>query len=258
MRLEISALSKPGGRPPNEDAFGCWSSEAASFCLLCDGAGGHGGGEIASKLAVRVALGRFQAKPECSGAAIDAALRAAQEAIVAAQAACNGTENMRATAAVLAIDTGRGEACWGHLGDTRLYGFRNGAVLVRTKDHSVVQRMVDAGYIRDEDLRSAPDRSQLFAALGQAENFAPAIAAETWTLQDGDVFLLCTDGFWGVLPDDLMLRTLAGSESTQAWLEAMEREVVARGGPDQDNYSALTVWCGKGGLGATAGTSGPG
>ena len=52
MRLAISALSKPGGREPNEDAFGWWSSSTGCFCMLCDGAGGHGGGEVASKLAV--------------------------------------------------------------------------------------------------------------------------------------------------------------------------------------------------------------
>ena len=245
MRLEISALSKPGGREPNEDAFGCWSSGTASFCLLCDGAGGHGGGEVASKLAVRVMLGRFQSEPECGGPAIDAALRGAQQAIVAAQRSADGTAQMRSTAVVLAVDTERSVACWGHIGDSRLYCFRDRRILARTKDHSVVQRMVDAGYIRDEDLRSAPDRSQLFAALGQEQNFVPAIAADPLRVENGDAFLLCTDGFWGHMADEFMLATLGRADSTQDWLGLMEREVVARGGPDQDNYSALAVWCGR-------------
>ena len=243
MRLAISALSKPGGREPNEDAFGCWSSETASFCLLCDGAGGHGGGEVASKIAVRVALAKFQAVPECTASAIEAAIRAAQDGILSAQRSGDGVAHMRATAAVLAIDTARAVAQWGHLGDTRLYCFRAGRIIARTKDHSVVQRMVDAGYLTDGDVRTAPDRSRLFAALGQEENFAPAISAPL-PLQQGDAFLLCTDGFWAHVSDEGMLAALRESTSSEAWLSLMEREVIARGGDGQDNYSALAVWCG--------------
>lgn len=244
MRLEISVLSKPGGREPNEDAFGCWSAEGASFCLLSDGAGGHGGGDVASKLAVRAALTRFQSFPECSGASIASALRLAHEAIIASQRSGEGLANMRATAAVLAVDTTHTAAYWGHLGDTRLYCFRGEQVLMRTKDHSVVQRMVDAGYLRDEDVRRAPDRSQLFAALGQEENFLPAVADAPLALEDGDAFLLCTDGFWQYIDDAAMVESLRGAASTQAWLSRMEEQVVAHGGEDQDNYSALAVWCG--------------
>ena len=243
MRLAISALSKPGGREPNEDAFGCWSSETASFCLLSDGAGGHGGGEVASKIAVRVALAKFQAMPECSAGAIEAAIRAAQDGILAAQRSGDGVAHMRATAVVLAIDTMRAVGQWGHLGDTRLYCFRGGRVLARTKDHSVVQRMVDAGYLDDNDARSSPERSRLFAALGQEENYAPDISAPL-ALQNGDVFLLCTDGFWAHVGDDAMLAALQASATSEAWLGLMEREVIARGGDGQDNYSALAVWCG--------------
>ena len=245
MRLEISALSKPGGREPNEDAFGCWSSETASFCLVCDGAGGHGGGEIASRLAVRVVLAQFQANAQCDARAIAAAITAAQQAMLAAQREGSGAAHMRATTVVLAIDTVRAIASWGHLGDTRLYCFRDHRIIARTKDHSVVQRMVDAGYLRDGDLREAVERNRLFAALGQTENFAPTVITEPLRLQNGDAFLLCTDGFWDNVADEQMIAALAQSPSTQEWLAHMERDVIARGGPDQDNYSALAVWCGE-------------
>lgn len=244
MRLEISVLSKAGGREPNEDAFGCWSAERASFCLLADGAGGHGGGDVASKLAIRVALAAFQAAPECTGESIMAALRSAHEAILTMQREGDALRQMRATLAVLAVDTARGLARWGHLGDTRLYCFRGGAILVRTKDDSVVQRMVDAGYLRDSDVRTTPDRSRLFAALGQEENFAPTVSDEL-ALADGDAFLLCTDGFWEHVDDGVMASALAAAPSTEAWLARMEEEVLAHGGRGQDNYSALAVWCGE-------------
>ena len=244
MRLAISALSKPGGREPNEDAFGWWSSPTGCFCLLCDGAGGHGGGEVASKLAVRVALSHFQATPVGTGPSIRAAIVAAHDAILTAQSSDDALAQMRSTAVVLAIDTANATASWGHLGDSRLYCFRNGAIISRTTDHSVVQRMVEAGYLTDQDIRSAPERSQLFAALGQQENFAPAVADSPLALRDGDVFLLCTDGFWAPVQDRTMLDTLRDATTAEAWLNMMERDVIAKGGRDQDNYSALAIWCG--------------
>ena len=245
MRLEIAVLSKAGGREPNEDAFGCWSARDASFCLLSDGAGGHGGGDVASKLAVRAALAWFQTSPECSAANIASALRSAHDGIMLSQRAGEGLANMRATAVVLVVDTARAAAIWGHLGDSRLYCFRNDALIARTKDHSVVQRMVDAGYLHDEDLRRAPDRSQLFAALGQDENFSPTVSDAPLALIDGDAFLLCTDGFWEYIEDAAMAEALAGAASPEHWLACMEQQVVAHGGKDQDNYSAVAVWCGE-------------
>jgi serine/threonine protein phosphatase PrpC len=243
MRLEISVLSQPGGREPNEDAFGCWSSRDASFCALSDGAGGHGGGDVASKLTVRAALGHFQASPQCSTQAIATALRAANEAIIAGQRGGRGVAHMRATAVLLAIDTAHAEAWWGHLGDSRLYCFRDGHVLARTKDHSVVQRMVDAGYIQERDLRRAPDRGRLFAALGADGEFDPSVTAAPLPVRKGDVFLLCSDGFWEYVDEQAMITTLGYARSAGDWLGRMEQQVVAAGDKDQDNYSALAVWC---------------
>jgi len=243
MRLEISVLSKPGGRATNEDAFGFWAGAGVCFCVVCDGAGGQGGGDVASKLAVRTALTWFQDEPRCSGQAIEAALASANRAIMQHQETESRLANMRATAVVLAIDSANRTAAWGHLGDSRLYCFRNHQVVVQTKDHSVVQNMVDAGYIRTEDLRTAKERSRLFAALGQIENFEPAVGRSAFTLAGGDAFLLCTDGFWEYIEESAMERALSEVKSAEEWLRRMERQVVERGGKEQDNYSALAVWC---------------
>ncbi len=243
MRLEISVLSKPGGRAANEDAYGFWAGGGVCFCVLCDGAGGQGGGDVASRLAVSTTLAWFQDSPVCSGAAIEAALGSANRAIMAQQGTETRLANMRATAVVLAVDPAHRTAAWGHLGDSRLYCFRKRRVVAQTKDHSVVQNMVDAGYLKAEDLRTADGRSALFAALGQEENFEPRIAEPTFTLADGDAFLLCTDGFWEYVDEAAMERELERALSAERWLRAMEAQVVERGGPQQDNYSAFAVWC---------------
>src|SRR5512134_3621781 len=105
MQLEISVLSKPGGRQPNEDACGFWAADGACFCVVSDGAGGHGGGDVASKVAVQSVLAHLKAAPQCVVAALEQALRLANEAIIAQQAGGARLAGMRATATVLALDT---------------------------------------------------------------------------------------------------------------------------------------------------------
>ena len=258
MRLEISVLSKPGGRPCNEDAFGFWASAGVCFCVVCDGAGGQGGGDVASKLAVSTTLAWFQNAQECSGRAIESALGCANRAIMQHQESESRLANMRATAVVLAVDAAHRAAAWGHLGDSRLYCFRAHQVVARTKDHSVVQNLIDAGYMKQEDLRKAENRSRLWAALGQEENFEPAVARSAFTLADGDAFLLCTDGFWEYIEEYEMERALDDAGSAEQWLRAMETQVIGRGGPTQDNYSALAVWCSEPPGDADAGAGQPG
>ena len=243
MQLEVSVLSNPGGREPNEDACGFWTGGGGCFCVVSDGAGGHGGGDVASKLAVRMIIAGFQDAPECSGAAIDAALHQAHRAIVDQQSTQERLAGMRATATVLAIDTAHRTAVWGHVGDTRLYCFRGQRVVAQTKDHSVVQKMVDAGYLAQTALRESLQRSRLFAALGHNEDFVATVEASPFPIADGDVFLLCTDGFWEYIDENAMLAALATARSAAEWLRGMEREVVQRGGIGQDNFSALAVWC---------------
>jgi serine/threonine protein phosphatase PrpC len=250
MRLEISVLSKAGGRPTNEDACGYWAHEGVCFCVVCDGAGGQGGGDVASKLAVGATLSWFQATPECSAAAVASALAAANDAVMREQHSEARLATMRATAVVLAVDATAHHAVWAHLGDSRLYCFRDGRVIAQTKDHSVVQNMVDAGYLEASDLRTAQERSCLFAALGQEENFEPSPGPNGFKVAAGDAFLLCTDGFWEYIDEQEMAGALEDTSSGEAWLRRMERIVLGRGDEGRDNYSALAVCCSSANAGA--------
>lgn len=243
MQLEVSVLTDAGGRPRNEDAYGFWSGGGGCFCVVSDGAGGHGAGDVASKLAVRVVLATFQDDPQCSGAAITAALANAHRAIVTEQATVGAQADMRATATVLAIDTVHHLAAWGHVGDSRLYCFRARKVLAQTKDHSVVQRLVDAGYLKPAATRESTERSRLFAALGHDGENAASVGATDFVIEGGDVFLLCTDGFWEYVDEAAMETALVAAVSAADWLRIMEEQVRRCGGPEQDNFSALAIWC---------------
>ena len=242
MQLEISVLSKAGGRQVNEDACGFWSAPDACFCVLSDGLGGHYGGDVASKLVVRNVLDWFHETPECSALAVETAMHTANAAIMQEQRRDPQLTSMRATAVVLAIDTENGMAIWGHLGDSRLYCLRQRRIIMQTRDHSVVQNMVDAGYLQPHDLRTSPQRNKLFAALGDA-HCEPRVEPLKFSLQDGDVFLLCSDGLWEYVEEEEMERTLGEATSVADWLQVLENLVLTRGRTGQDNYSAIVVWC---------------
>jgi serine/threonine protein phosphatase PrpC len=243
MELVISVLSKPGGRSANEDAYGVWSAAGACFCVLSDGVGGHAGGAVASKLAVECVLDCFHRRPEPRPAVLALALQQANDALVAQRLRAPDTPDMRATVLVLALDTVNATACWAHLGDTRLYCFRGQRIVVQTRDHSVVQGMVEAGYLAPGELRAAPGRNVLLGALGDTENFAPRIEVTPFALRDGDVFLLCTDGLWQYVDEALMERLLCLAPLPADWLRSLEGEVLRHAQAGHDNYSALAVAC---------------
>ena len=243
MQLEIQVMSKTGGRTRNEDACGVWSTPGASFCVLSDGLGGHSGGEVASKLVVSRILEWFQARPACNPEDIAGALETAHAAVLEEQTRVPEMNDMGATAVVLALDTMHRTASWGHVGDSRLYCFRRGRIIAQTRDDSLVQQMVDAGYLQPHELRTSPQRNQLLTALGNDAVVEPRVIPDGFAVEDGDAFLLCSDGFWEYVDEAEMEQALGAAESVTAWLHSLERGIIARGRKGQDNYSAIAVWC---------------
>jgi serine/threonine protein phosphatase PrpC len=151
---------------------------------------------------------------------------------------------MRTTIVVLAIDEKSGRAAWGHIGDSRLYCVRDGKILVQTRDHSVVQAMVDAGYLKPQQMRTSPERNKLLNALGDEDNFEPAIQREAFTVASGDRFVLCTDGVWEYVEENEIEQTASASGSPEEWLKALQALVLSRAKRKHDNYSAIAVCCG--------------
>jgi PPM family protein phosphatase len=243
MQLDVAVLSECGGRSENQDACGHWAGQGAAYFVVCDGAGGHLGGAVASRVAVAEALGALRASSSCSADALENAMRAANDGLVREQKSQTQFSQMRATIVALAIDLEQGTATWGHIGDSRLYGFRENRIVVQTRDHSVVQSLVDAGYLQPRELRTSPDRSKLLSALGDAEQFEPALERDMFTVAPGDRFLLCTDGVWEYIEESELEQSLSEAASAEAWLKTLQSLVVARGKRRHDNYSAVAVWC---------------
>ena len=244
MGVEIAAISSRGGRQINQDTCGWWTGQGVAFCVVSDGAGGHRGGEVASKLVVEETLVRLRSAHECSVNDVEAAMRHAHARLVAEQGRDASISDMRATVVVLAIDAARRAAAWGHLGDSRLYCFRDDRIVMQTRDHSMVQAMIEAGLLKPEDVRSSPQRNKLLNAVGHDGGFDPSLDSSP-ALQSNDKFLLCTDGLWGLVEEAEMETALRGCASAEEWLRALESHVLDRASGRHDNYSAVAVWCGN-------------
>ena len=250
LSIELAILSRPGGRDYNEDACGHWHSDSHLCCVVADGAGGHGGGDVASKLAVQHIIEQFSAAPLARPDEVQDLLLDTNAHVIRHRADAPEQANMHSTVVALFIDLDNSQALWGHAGDSRLYLFRDGQMLAHTRDHSLVQSLVDAGLLGDDQLRTHPRRSELLSALGSdPEHLHLTAAAKPWRLQAGDVFLLCTDGLWEYVNEVEMCASLVRSADPQAWLTTIEslvlKNAIAQHKPNHDNFSAISVWFGK-------------
>lgn len=242
-QLTLGLVSRIGGRDRNEDACGYWGTQPLC-CVLADGAGGHGGGDIAARTAVRSVLDGFAADPRCTPAHALGLMHRANAAVLGRQRTDPEHGDMRATLVVLALDPESDAAVWAHIGDSRLYLFRDGHLFAQTRDHSLYQSLVEAGFADPDARRGNPQRNVLTGSLGIDQGFKPDVTDVTVKAQTGDAFLLCSDGFWEFVDETAMEGMLQRASSAQSWLDAMADRVAHTGGDRQDNYSAIAVWYG--------------
>ncbi|MDD3654728.1 MAG: protein phosphatase 2C domain-containing protein [Desulfotomaculaceae bacterium] len=239
-----SAISNKHGRKTNQDCFDYGFINQRGYWVVADGLGGHQGGEVASKLAVESIVNSFKVYQEISSDAIQKYFEIAQTAILKQQKKIPALSEMRTTIVLLLADPQF--AIWGYAGDTRLYHFRSGQIIYQSKDHSVPQALANAGDINPEEIRFHEDRHRLLRALGQEHQFRPSITAEKKALQNGDAFLLCTDGFWELVLEKEMEHDLANFPDPKRWLNKMQDRILARAleraNKQHDNYTAIAVF----------------
>ena len=239
MMFETACLSKAGGRRINQDAYE-YESDASGGCwVIADGLGGHAGGEIASRVAVMLVMRQLRAATSVSREELAACFHAAQTALHAKTKEDQALSGMRTTLAALACD--RTHAIWGHIGDSRLYWFRQGKILHQTRDHSVPQMLVDAGKLSPDAIRGHEDQNRLTRALGQDGEIRPALLDQALEWRDGDAALLCSDGIWTWVLEQEMETDLEAARSPEEWLKSLERRVLERATGAYDNYTAVAV-----------------
>lgn len=245
MNVEVAQASLLGGRRINQDRAAYARSDGSLLLVLADGMGGTPRGEVAAQRAVDRLLAAFRAA---------AAPRLADPAEFFRQAMTAAHEDIQAYArehllwnppgtTCVACLVQEGTAYWAHAGDSRCYLLREGSVVARTRDHSLVQELLDQGVLPAADPMLLAERGVLTNCLGGWEAPYVEIGAPV-ALRSGDVVLLCSDGLWGQLPEEEFAAALCDyplEEAVAAVAQAAEME----GGAASDNVTLLAArWLG--------------
>jgi len=239
MRFSVYQVSRKGGREKNEDRMGyCYTRDAGLFALA-DGMGGHPEGEVASQLALQTLAAMFQR--DCKPTLADP-LRFLHESIIAGH-----HQLLRYATQKALIDTPRttvvacllqgNAAYWAHCGDSRLYLVRGEKLIARTRDHSYSELQQTMSQVVPMNDRF--NRNVLFTCLGSpgkpvVDTVGPLL------MQSGDRLLLCSDGLWGTVDDNVITEQLARRDISDAVPELVE-QALRNGGAKSDNVSVLAV-----------------
>lgn len=240
MKFSIYQNSRQGPRNYNQDRLAYSYSKDALLLVLADGMGGHRNGEVAAHLAVKTLTDAFQrlAVPFLSSPAkflIDH-IQQVHDMIDNVTQRDDLIESPRTTIVVAIIQ--RGFLYCAHVGDSRLYHFRDGHLLFRTEDHSVVQSLYKKGMISKEEMATHPYKNKIYNCLG-GETPPQIDLSDRFELLEGDTILLCTDGVWGVLSDlqirEIIQHNIVIADATTKLMDSAEFASDERG----DNMSAI-------------------
>ena len=244
--LDIYGLTDDGlVRDHNEDYIS-WKLESG-LVILADGMGGHNAGEVASELAVTSITEALEEvlSPEIKNSCDIDFKEAVNESVVFAN------EEINLHAQTHPECTGMGTtvvmtlfhndtvilAC---VGDSRIYRFRKGELKQVTTDHSLVQEMIDNGYMSEEEALNSTNRNLITRALGIAEDVEVDVTQSD--IEKDDIYLLCSDGLSDMINDELIFSTLVKSrQDLKRGTEELVELAKEHGG--HDNVSVILVAC---------------
>ena len=248
--LTACGFSHPGRqREDNEDAFGSFVDER--LFVIADGMGGHNAGEVASVLAVdalETFFRSYHADPRqiwphpvdrslsLGANLLRVGIKVANDKIRAASAEDRSRAKMATTVVAMAI--GDTQVTVAHAGDSRAYRLRGGELTRLTRDHSVVEEMKAARpEMTEAEMAAFAHRNVVTRCLGAKADLEPGL--HVGTMQDGDIYLLCSDGLWGSVPDQKMATIIRSTNELEAACQLLIDAANEAGGPD--NISALLV-----------------
>jgi serine/threonine protein phosphatase PrpC len=241
MKFTIFQETRQGARQYNQDRM-CYSySRDSLLMVVADGMGGHLHGEVAAQITVELMAELFQkkARPTIQNPhqfLVDG-FEKCHDAILNYAANHSLLETPRTT--VVAAIVQDGVLYWAHVGDSRLYVVRAAKVVVRTKDHSKVQQLVDMGRLTEEEAEHHPEKNKIYNCLGSM--FPPDVeVGGKLPLMDGDTVLLCTDGLWGGVTQAELEQMLTGYPALYALPQLLDR-AENRGGIHGDNLTGVAV-----------------
>lgn len=225
--IDVAKFTCCGGHEINEDSY----LVTEQIFAVADGLGGHENGEVASAKAMKCLA---QHKDESySFENIVSIMEEANKAVYD----LNSPARTTIAAAFVENDCFR----YINVGDSRVYYFKHGKLFAQTKDHSVCQAAVDMGTMKPEEIRTSEDRSKLLKVLGDSDNLNIKKNYPEIIVEDGDAFLICSDGFWEYVFEEEMEVDYLKSDSAKTWMSYLLKRQLLRAKDEGDNY---TVICG--------------
>ncbi len=237
--IELATRSDPGRDPEkqvNEDASGHRETPFGHLCVVCDGMGGHAGGREASNLALATIFEYIGAAPLDSRPPDVLRDAIAQANLRVHGMAPSSNDQGRPGSTVVAILVHSGGAEVAHVGDSRGYLVHGSQVFQITKDHSMVQELVDAGFLTPAQAAVHPNANQITRALGMKADVNVEVRPQPLRFVAGDAFVLCSDGLSDLVEPHEILQTVSAAPAAQAAGNLVDL-ANARGG--YDNITVL-------------------
>ncbi len=229
--------SHPGGRGEQQDCWGVFTlpDQQGLLAVVADGMGGHRDGALGAQTAVAV-TGQFIQRQtamlrECPAEALSLLCNRSHAAIVAASKLAHST--------IVVLWLYGDQSHWMHVGDSRLYHLRAGNRLLRTRDHSVAQLLLDLGEISEAELATHPDQNRLYRGLGSEELPQPELGSGQ--MGPDDLFALCSDGVWEHISETELWEAAMHSRKLSIAAAALVELAATRGGPAADNATLVLI-----------------
>ena len=237
--MKVYAITDIGrARALNEDSYYV-PREGERFCAVADGMGGHNAGEVASAMAVQVFSRHMREVEHITTQALCAAVERANDEVYRTALENEGMSGMGTTFSALAQQGG--DVLLAHVGDSRIYLIREGAMFQLTTDHTLVEEMIRKGMLTPREARFHPHRNIITRALGTDPRIE--IDLVQMAVRSGDVFFLCSDGMTNYAQEREILRTAVGEGDWQDKLKHLVSVALENGGAD--NITALFAVIGE-------------
>ena len=238
MAYNFKSFSASGAlKTINEDSSITHEIDSGILCVICDGVGGEHGAANASKICSENIKSYFLSNSQQNYLdRVRDAILDSNNLLIETAAEKMTTGKLATTAEVLFLKDH--QLYWGHVGDSRIYDLKNGKITQLTKDHSLVQQMLDRGFLSVKDASVHPNKNIIMKALGEQPKVDADVGKIILNPTDTHRFLICSDGVTTVLNDD-ELEEILNNKHLDDCTAIISKEVLRRGAPD--DYSFIIV-----------------
>ena len=243
MKIEYAKVSALGDRKDNLDRGSIVVSDEAALMMVFDGMGGHSDGAIAAQTGLKVVQDLFTASRmpvfDPQGFLYMALSRAHDEVVNIGRDLAVDFRPRATCALCLVQESG---AFWAHIGDSRIYQVRGDEVLLRSRDHSHVEVLIQEGAITEEEAQNHPMRNFVECCIGGDSPVPDMSITGRIPLQKGDVLLACSDGLWSGLSDkDMAAIAQPGDDILVENLKAIIIKALSVNSPHSDNTTGTAL-----------------